>query len=160
MSDEGSRRASGAGGRRRCGTARGVAATLFAVTLPAVTLPAVTLLAGCSERDRLTFPTAPDGAGPVTSIDQPSRADTVVRAGPQFVLSGRTVDPDGVYLVNFLVVGGSDNTPPFRGGADTVRFGLPISTAGHTGDTLSIEIYGVDSLGNRGGSAFRRIFVE
>ncbi len=117
-------------------------------------------LLGCSERDRLTFPTVADDTGPVTSIDRPGVAETTVTAGPQFLLNGRTVDPDGILTVNFFVAGGSDHTPPFTGASDTVRFGLPISTSGHQGDTLDVEIYGVDSAGNRGSSAFRRLFVR
>jgi hypothetical protein len=121
---------------------------------------ALLLLAGCSERERLTFPDAGDQQGPVTTIDRPGIAETTITAGPDFVVNGRTVDPDGVDTVRFFVIGGSDNTPPFVGGGDSVRFGLPVSTASHQGDTLDVEIYGVDSQGNRGASAFRRLFVK
>jgi hypothetical protein len=98
--------------------------------------------------------------GPVTTIDRPGIAETTITAGPNFVVNGRTADPDGVDTVRFLVSGGGDNFPPFVGGGDSVRFGLPISTAGHQGDTLDVEVYGVDSLGNRGASAFRRLLVK
>jgi hypothetical protein len=118
------------------------------------------LLAGCSERERLTFPDAGDQVGPVTTIDRPGIAETTVTAGPNFVVNGRTADPDGVDTVRFLVSGSGDNFAPFVGGGDSVRFGLPISTAGHQGDTLDVEVYGVDSQGNRGGSAFRRLLVK
>lgn len=96
----------------------------------------------------------------MTTIDRPGIAETTVTAGPNFVVNGRTADPDGVDTVRFLVSGGDDNFPPFVGGGDTVRFGLPISTAGHQGDTLDVEVYGVDSQGNRGASAFRRLLVK
>jgi hypothetical protein len=118
------------------------------------------LLVGCSERERLTFPDAGDPQGPVTTIDRPGVAETTVTAGPNFVVNGRTADPDGVDTVRFLLTGGGDQFPPLVGGGDSVRFGLPVSTADHQGDTLDVEVYGVDSQGNRGASAFRRLLVK
>jgi hypothetical protein len=129
----------------------------------ALILPCITALAtACDERDRLTFPNPNDGVGPVTMIDQPNGSDTTVSAGPEFLVNGRTIDPDGVDTVYFLVTGGSQNHQPLRPvpPADTVRFGLPISTAGLSGDTISVQIYGVDALGNQGGPSFRRIAVQ
>jgi hypothetical protein len=122
----------------------------------------VTLATACEERDRLTFPTPSDGIGPVTTIDQPNSSDTTVDAGPDFFVNGRTIDPDGVDTVYFLVTGGSQNFQPFRPNppADTVRFGLPITTLGHDGDTILVQIHGVDSQGNRGPPSTRRINVE
>jgi hypothetical protein len=119
----------------------------------------------CAERDRLLFPSGPsagDGVGPITLIDRPLGADTTVNAGPEFFVNGRTVDPDGVDTVYFFVIGGTDNIPPFRPtpASDTVRFGLPISTAGLEGDTIHIQVFGVDVRGNRGSTASRRIFVQ
>ena len=119
----------------------------------------------CAERDRLTFPSDPDpaaGAGPVTVIDRPSSSDTAVPSGPAFFVNGRTIDPTGVDTVYFLVIGGSDNIPPFRPNppSDTVRFGVPITTSGSSGDTILVEIYGVDSEGNQGIPTARRIFVQ
>jgi hypothetical protein len=121
--------------------------------------------AACEERDRLTFPSGPgpsDGIGPVTMIDQPNGADTTVRAGPFFFVNGRTIDSNGVDTVYFLVIGGSDNVPPFKPSppTDTVRFGLPITTQGNDGDTIVVRIYGVDREGNHGTTASRRIIVE
>jgi hypothetical protein len=116
----------------------------------------------CEERDRLTFPTPNDGVGPVTMIDRPNVGDTTVTAGPDFVLQGRTIDSDGVDTVYFLVTGGNQNFNPFRPSppTDTVRFGLPLTTAGREGDTIRVEIHGVDSQGNRGPSSSRQIAVE
>ena len=121
--------------------------------------------AACSERDRLTFPTPPgpgDGIGPVTMIDQPNGADTTVDAGPEFFVNGRTIDANGVDTVYFLVIGGSDNVPPFKPSppADTVRFGLPITTNNNEGDTIVVRVYGVDREGNHGTTASRRIIVR
>jgi hypothetical protein len=118
--------------------------------------------AGCNERDRLTFPNPGDGVGPVTMIDQPNRSDTSVQAGPDFFVNGRTIDPDGVDTVYFLVTGGNQNFKPFLPSppTDTVRFGLPITTIGHEGDTILVQILGVDSQGNRGATSSRLIFVE
>jgi hypothetical protein len=116
----------------------------------------------CEERDRLTFPNPTDGVGPVTMIDQPLGVDTTVPAGPEFFVNGRTIDPDGVDTVYFLVTGGNQNFQPFRPSppTDTVRFGLPITTFGHSGDTILVQIHGVDSEGNRGATSTREIVVE
>lgn len=120
------------------------------------------LATGCNERERLTFPSPGDGIGPVTTIDQPNGSDTTVNAGAEFFVNGRTIDPDGVDTVYFLVTGGNQNFPPFRPNppADTVRFGLPITTTGHAGDTMLVHIHGVDSQGNQGGVSSRRIMVR
>lgn len=128
-------------------------------------LAAVMLAGGCAERDRLTFPAEPgpgDGIGPVTMIDRPNGADTTVPAGPEFFVNGRTIDSSGVDTVYFLVIGGSDNFSPFRPNppSDTVRFGIPITTLGNSGNTIVIQIYGVDGQGNHGSIASRQIFVE
>jgi hypothetical protein len=119
-------------------------------------------LAGCNERERLTFPNPGDGIGPVTTIDRPNGSDTTVSAGPDFVVSGRTIDLDGVDTVYFLVTGGNQNFQPFRSNppADTVRFGLPISTFGHAGDTILVQIHGVDTQGNQGATSVRQIIVQ
>jgi hypothetical protein len=119
------------------------------------------LAAACEERNRLTFPDPDDGIGPITTIEQPSANDTTVDAGPDFLVSGLTADPDGVDTVYFLVIGG--NQPgPYRPSpvADTVFFGLPVSTSGRSGETLTVEIYGVDSQGNQGAHATRQITVR
>jgi hypothetical protein len=120
------------------------------------------LAAACDERERLTFPTPGDGVGPVTMIDQPNGGDTTVAAGPEFFVNGRTIDPDGVDTVYFLVTGGNQTFQPFvpRPPSDTVRFGLPLVTSGRSGDTISVQIHGVDSEGNRGGTSVRVINVQ
>jgi hypothetical protein len=122
----------------------------------------VLLTSACEERDRLTFPTPSDGVGPVTTIDQPSGSDTTVPDGPDVLVNGRTIDPDGVDTVYFLVTGGNQSFHPFRPNppTDTVRFGLPITTTGRAGDTIRIEVFGVDSEGNHGTTSMRRIAVE
>ena len=116
----------------------------------------------CDERERLTFPNPSDGVGPVTMIDQPNSGDTTVTAGADLFVNGRTIDPDGVDTVYFLVTGGNQNFQPFRPNppSDTVRFGLPISTIGRAGSTILVQIHGVDSQGNRGGTSAREIVVE
>ncbi len=117
---------------------------------------------GCDERDRLTFPTPSDGVGPVTSIDQPNGADTTVTPGSDFFVNGTTVDPDGVDTVYFFVIGGNQNYSPFspEPTQTTVRFGLPLTTLGLSGETIQIQVYGVDVLGNRGGTSTRLIHVR
>lgn len=127
-----------------------------------ILLCAGALTVACEERDRLTFPNPSDGVGPITMIDQPNGADTTVSAGPDFFVNGRTIDPDGVDTVYFLVTGGNQNFQPFRPNppTDTVRFGLPITTFGHSGDTILVQIHGVDSQGNRGPTSTREVVVQ
>jgi hypothetical protein len=130
--------------------------------LGALMISALTVLvAGCNERERLTFPTPTEDVGPITTIDQPSVQDTTVDQGPDFVVSGRTIDPEGVDTVYFLVIGG--NQPgPYRPSAvtDTVFWGVPISTSGRSGQTLTVEVYGVDREGNQGAHSTREIRVR
>ena len=120
------------------------------------------ILAACQERDRLTFPDPGDGIGPVTMIDQPNASDTTVAAGADFLLDGRTVDLDGVDTVYFLVTGGNQNFPPFRPSppTDTVRWGLPLSTTGRAGSTITVQVHGVDIQGNQGPPSTRQVIVR
>ena len=125
--------------------------------------PVLVLFAtACEARERLTFPEAGDGIGPVTMIDQPTGSDTTVDAGAEFFVNGRTMDPDGVDTVYFFVIGGNQNFHPFRPSppTDTVRFGLPITTIGRSGTTMTVQIYGVDVQGNRGDPSIRQITVR
>ena len=117
---------------------------------------------GCDERARLTFPTPGDSVGPVTTIDQPNGADTTVFAGSDLFINGRTIDPDGVDTVYFFVIGGNQNFHPLHPFPvkDTVTFGLPITTFGHSGKTFTVQIYGVDAEGNQGGTSTRQIHIQ
>jgi len=123
---------------------------------------ALLLAIGCDERERLTFPTPNDGVGPVTVIDQPNSADTTVFPGSDLFINGRTVDPDGVDSVYFFVIGGNQNFHPFHPNPATtsVTFGLPVTTFRHSGETFEVQVYGVDALGNRGGTSSRLIHVR
>lgn len=117
---------------------------------------------GCSERDRETFPTIPSGpsvGGPSTTIDRP-KADTTITAGPVFFVSGRTGDSDGVDTVYFETEGGVSGFPPFVASSDTVRFGLPITTNGLSGSTITVRVFGVDRLGTHGDTATRQLMIQ
>ena len=120
------------------------------------------LAIGCNERDRLTFPTPSDGVGPVTTIDQPNGADTTIFPGSDFFVNGTTVDPDGVDTVYFFVIGGNQNFSPLSPNPTqtSVRFGIPLTTFGHSGETFQIQVYGVDVLGNQGGTSTRLIHIR
>lgn len=120
------------------------------------------LAAACQARDRLTFPDPGDGIGPVTMFDSPNGSDTTVNAGADFVVNGRTVDPDGVDTVYFEVTGGNQSFNPFRPRppSDTVRWGLPLSTTGRSGSTMTVQIYGVDLQGNQGAPSTRQVTVR
>lgn len=142
-------------GRRRTAAPESIPWALVAAV-------AVVLGTGCSERDRLTFPTPGDGVGPVTTIDQPNATDTTVPAGAAFFVNGRTIDPDGVDTVYFLVIGGNHNFQPFTPNprADTVTFGVPIITFGQSGATYTIHVHGVDLLGNKGDTSTRVLHIQ
>lgn len=135
----------------------------YGVLWRALAACSVMLLAiGCNERDRLTFPSPSDSVGPVTTIDQPSGADTTIFPGADFFVNGRTTDPDGVDTVYFFVIGGNQNFHPFHPNpaSTTVSFGLPLTTFGHAGETFLVQIYGVDALGNQGGTSTRQINIR
>lgn len=120
------------------------------------------LATACAERDRLTFPNQGDGIGPVTLIDQPGGSDTTIDPGPTFFVNGRSIDSDGVDTVYFLVTGGNQGFPPLHPSptADTVRFGIPISTSGRSGQAVDLQVYGVDRQGNQGSPATRQIIIR
>ena len=127
-----------------------------------VALVTIVLGSGCDERERLTFPTPSDGVGPVTFIDQPNGADTTVFAGALFSVQGSTTDQDGVDTVYFFVTGAGQGFSPFTPevAQTTVRFSLPLATFGYSGETFEVQVYGVDALGNRGGTSTRLIHVR
>ncbi len=118
---------------------------------------------GCGERDRLTFPVENpgNGSGPQTTITRPEVADTLLAAGEAFTLTGLSADPDGVDVVRFQVVGAGVSFGPLDGGgADTVRFSIDLPTLGHSGDTILVQIFGVDAVGDLGPTATRQIRVQ
>ncbi|MEO8226112.1 MAG: hypothetical protein ABI637_01720 [Gemmatimonadota bacterium] len=123
-------------------------------------LTLITAIAGCSDRERLTFAPENSGTGPVVFIDQPLKADTTVPPGPQARIAGKAFDPDGVDSLYFVLLGANESIPPFVGPKDTVRFGFGINTAGLDGKTIILFVFGTDRLGNRGDTAIRTIFVK
>ncbi len=120
------------------------------------------LATGCDERERITFPTPSDGVGPVTTIEQPAGADTTIFPGGLFSVQGSTVDPDGIDTVYFLVNGGGQGFPAFVPSElqTTVSFSLPLATFGYSGQTFEVQVYGVDKVGNRGGTSSRVIHIR
>jgi hypothetical protein len=121
------------------------------------------VLVGCGARDRLTFPVENpgNGSGPFTNIIRPGVADTAVIEGDLFILSGYSVDPDGVDSVYFEASGAGQGFAPLKGqGADSVPFALQISTIGNSGTTIVIRAFGVDKLGDRGAAVIRQIRIE
>jgi hypothetical protein len=116
---------------------------------------------GCSTRDRPSFPTGggTDLVGPSTTIDEPS-TDTTVIAGPGVFINGRTLDQDGIDTIYVQTEGGITAFPPFVDVGTVFRFGLPITTNGQSGQTITVRIFGTDRLGNRGDTATRQITVQ
>lgn len=125
-------------------------------------MTAMALGTGCDERERLIFPPTLDGIGPDTRIDQPERRDTTISAGPIFFVNGTTSDLDGVDTVYFFVIGANQGFPPIIPNPvrTEVRFGVPLTTAGRSGETWEVQIYGVDVLGNPGDTTTRQIHVQ
>ena len=116
-------------------------------------------LAGCDERDRITFPNL-DGTGPEVTITVPAQ-DTTVPAGPAAIVGGVVADLDGIDTVYFDVQGGLSTFPPFKAqGADTVNFSLPLTTAGLGGTTVTVAVSGINLAGIRGDTAFRQVTIQ
>jgi hypothetical protein len=138
--------------------ARQLVAGIWWLIVPTV----IGVATACAQRDRLTFPSQGDDVGPVTVIDQPSGSDTTIDAGPTFFVNGRSIDTDGVDTVYFLVAGGSQGFPPVRPTppTDTVRFGVPLSTNGRSGQAIELQVYAVDRQGNQGAPASRQIIIR
>lgn len=121
---------------------------------------ATLLVLGCAPRDRLTFPTSgPPGSGPETIIDRPA-VDTTVTAGPGFTVTGYTRDADGLDTTYFETQGGISSFPPFIGGGDSIRFGLPLTTLGQSGQVISVRVFATDLTGVRGDTAIRHVTVQ
>ena len=120
---------------------------------------ALVALLGCDTRGRLTFPSTGDGVGPISTIQDPSQ-DTTVTSGLQFVVSGFTVDTDGVDTVYFETVGGLDDFQPVVAGTDSFAFDLPLTTQNLAGETILVRVFAVDLFGNHGDTASRRIAIQ
>jgi hypothetical protein len=127
----------------------------------AVSLLSLAAIAGCETRDRLIFsdPQGPGGDGPSTLIDAPA-ADTTVAAGPAFFVTGLVTDGSGIDTIYFETEGGVSLFPPEIDAGTSFRFGLPLTTAGQAGDTITVRVYATDSEGNRGDTATRRVAIE
>jgi hypothetical protein len=124
---------------------------------------AAVVLAGCGERDRLTFPVENpgDGSGPFTNVTRPGVADTAVTEGDLFILTGYSIDPDGIDTVYFEVSGAGQGFAPLKGeGADSVPFALQLSTLGNSGGSILVRAFAVDGVGERGPAAVRQISIE
>lgn len=134
-----------------CSLFRGLALAVVAAALTA-----------CGERGRLIFEPDTDGQGPNTMIDTPNEGTARVSAGPPFNVAGRSVDVDGVDSVYFMLVNGSEEFQPYVANEfmDTVRFSLPVSTAGRSGDTILVLVFATDLLGVRGDTSIRRLLVQ
>ena len=124
---------------------------------------AVGIMAGCGERGRLTFPVENpgNGVGPFTNVTHPAASDTTVIEGDLLILTGYSVDPDGVDTVYFEVSGAGQGFAPLVGqGADSVPFALQLSTLGNSGATIIVRAFAVDGVGQQGTAALRQIHIE
>ena len=138
---------------------RGLSVPLSRRSLGALLFVAVATTA-CAERDRLTFFNPNSGLGPVIDIQVPSQ-DTTVMLGANVLVAGLAIDPDGVDFILFDIIGGNVAFPPLETDADTVVFSLLVPTSGLTADdTVTVAIVGIDVLGERGDTAFRRLAFQ
>jgi hypothetical protein len=123
----------------------------------------VVAVGGCVERARIGFePDPEDSEGPNATIDVPETAEIHVPAGPTYDVSGRVTDADGVDTVYFELFGSPEQFQPYVPGEfdDTVRFSLPITTIGRSGNAVTILVFGTDREGLRGDTATRRVVIE
>ena len=118
-------------------------------------------LTGCETRDRLIFqdPSGPGSDGPSSVIDVPA-ADTTVTAGTAYFVTGLVTDPSGIDTIYFDTEGGLSAFQPEIDVGTSFRFGLPLTTSGLAGDTITVRVYATDSEGNRGDTASRKIAIQ
>ena len=70
-------------------------------------------------------------------------------------------DAGGVDTVYVDLEGADHELHPLQGeGRDTVLVGIPITTAGSHGVTVTVQVFGVDLAGNRGQRAIRKLTIE
>jgi len=123
------------------------------------------MLAACDTRERLTFPTdnpgPGDNVGPISEVTHPQAQDTAVTSGDLLIIQGRSYDSDGVDTVYVAVSGVSQGFAPILGeGADTVNFAVQLSTIDDPGARVTVQVFAVDRLGERGGTVSRHINIE
>jgi hypothetical protein len=95
----------------------------------------------------------------LTTIDFPGQ-DTTVTAGPAAFVNGTSTDPDGIDTLYFETVGGLTSFQPAIRAGTSFRFGLPLTTTGLSGQTITVRVFGTDLLGNRGDTATRQVTVQ
>ena len=138
---------------------RGLSAPLSRRSLGALLFVAMASTA-CAERDRLTFFDPNSGLGPTIDIQVPSQ-DTTIVVGSNVLVAGLAVDLDGVDVVLFDIIGGNAAFPPLDTNADTVVFSITVPTSGlMADDTVTVAIFGINVLGERGDTAFRRLALQ
>jgi hypothetical protein len=123
----------------------------------------VVAVGGCVERARIGFePDPEENEGPNATIDVPETAEVQVPAGPFYDVAGRVTDADGVDTVYFELFGVPEQFQPHVPAEfdDTVRFSIPITTAGREGTAVTVLVFGTDREGVRGDTASRRIVIE
>jgi len=122
----------------------------------------VAVAGGCLERARIGFEPDTDNEGPTATIDVPETAEITVPEGPLYDVAGRVADVDGVDTVYFELFGAPEQFQPHVPSSfdDTVRFSIPITTAGRSGNTVTILVFGTDLEGVRGDTATRRVVIE
>lgn len=128
-----------------------------------VALVLSTVLLGCGTRDRLIFEQNDEPQkGPITFIDFPEVGEIKVDVGRDVLVAGRSIDPDGVDSVYFVILGAPLSFVPFSPPTpdDTVSFGIPIRTIGSGGDSILVLVFATDAFGNRGDTAVRRLIVD
>lgn len=121
----------------------------------------LTGVAGCEDRLRPTFGGPGTGDGPSSVVTAPAELDTVFR-GVTFDLGVRIEDDHGVDSFWIAPSEPLMDTLSFSGGEETIVLGLiPLTVPGpSTTDTLMINVYGVDLIGDTGVVYTRRLIVQ
>ena len=125
---------------------------------------AVAAVAGCAQRERLTFDPGGsngpgDGHGPHSIIEVPA-VDTSVDPGTTLALAARSRDADAIDSIVVEVWNVHPILDPYvitDVPRTDVAFSLPITLEGAPGDTISILVFATDLTGARGDTAIRRI---
>ena len=116
---------------------------------------------GCEDRLRPEFGGLGNGIGPLSEVTTPAELDTVSR-GISFQFGVRIEDDDGVDSFWVAPLDPLMDTLRFSGSGETTVLALvDLTVPGpSTADTLTINVFGVDIMGDTGVVASRHLLVQ
>ena len=123
-------------------------------------LALLTGASACADRLRPTFGSG-NADGPTSEVTAPAELDTISR-GVTFQLGVRIQDADGVDSFWIVPADPLMDTLKFSGSGETTVLGLlDLTLPGpSTTDTLRIDVFGVDAVGDTGEVFTRRLVVH